>query len=393
MDEILINTSTLGNQTQPAIAALRGTQFVAVWEDLNDGNIRGQMLSPDGTKTSNEFLVNVPDKPNTKRQRPAIVETPLGFAVAWNEQLPGGVPQLKLRAFDGDTLSGPEMQVSSAQVEPLIRPAMTRLGDGGFVTVWADARADERIRAQRFGLEGEKVGAEFRANTVAGLHRVPMAAALTNGNIVVGWRARISGPLLVHFQIFDASGSPVGSERTTNIDLTHAAMASLDSGRFVITHIRQPGDGETGFDTFVPEASVFEASGASAGLRFSATTGRIQTSWPAIVPLSGGRFVLAWTELNVDAPAAGTNVMATAVLGPGRDRQSRPGQHLDRDMSGSASASQQPPARTERLSSPVWNDDSRAPAARRGAPCADGRCRSRPGASRRRMGTPADRRV
>ena len=74
MDEILINTSTLGNQTQPAIAAFRGTQFVAVWEDLNDGNIRGQMLSPDGTKTSNEFLVNVPDKPNTKRQRPAIVE-------------------------------------------------------------------------------------------------------------------------------------------------------------------------------------------------------------------------------------------------------------------------------------------------------------------------------
>ena len=42
----------------------------------------------------------------------------------------------------------------------------------------------------------------------------------------------------------------------------------------------------------------------------AATTGRIQTSWPAIVPLSGGRFVLAWTEFNVDAPAAGTNVMA-----------------------------------------------------------------------------------
>ena len=79
MDEILINTSTLGSQTQPAITGFRGTQFVAVWEDLNDGNIRGQMLSPDGTKTSNEFLVNVPDKPNTKRQRPAIVENSAGF--------------------------------------------------------------------------------------------------------------------------------------------------------------------------------------------------------------------------------------------------------------------------------------------------------------------------
>ena len=273
-------------------------------------------------------------------------------------RLPGGVPQLKLRAFDGDTLSGPEIQVSSAQVEPLIRPAMARLGDGGFVIVWADARADERIRAQRFGLEGEKAGPEFRANTVAGLHRVPMAAALTNGNIVVGWRARISGPLLVHFQIFDASGSPVGSERTTNIDLTHAAMASLDSGRFVITHIRQPGDGETGFDTFVPEASVFEASGASAGRRFSATTGRIQTSWPAIVPLSGGRFVLGWTEIERRRARCRHERHGAAVLGPRRDRQSRPGQHLDRDMSGSASASRQPPARTAETLFAAWNDDS-----------------------------------
>ena len=60
MDEILINTSTVGNQEQPAIAAFRGTQFVAVWEDREDGNIKGQMLSPSGNKTSGEFVVNFP---------------------------------------------------------------------------------------------------------------------------------------------------------------------------------------------------------------------------------------------------------------------------------------------------------------------------------------------
>ena len=67
---------------------------------------------------------------------------------------------------------------------------MARLTDGGFVIVWADKRQDERIRAQRFGFEGEKNGPEFRANTVPGLHRVPMVACLANGNIVIGWRAR-----------------------------------------------------------------------------------------------------------------------------------------------------------------------------------------------------------
>jgi hypothetical protein len=309
MDEILINTSTAGSQDQSAVAGFRGTQFVAVWEDLNDGNIKGQMLSTDGRKTSPEFLVDMPDQPNTKRRLPAIVETAAGFVVAWIEQVPGGRPQLKLRTFDADTLSGPEIQVSSAEIEPLIRPALARLNDGGFIVIWVDKRADERIRAQRFGFDGAKVGAEFRANTAAGLHRVPMVACLTDGRIAIGWRARLQPALSLHLQLFDGD-RPVGDEQATGIEITSAAMAPVDSGRFVIAHVRSAGDGEPGFETTVAQASVFEASGAFSGRRFPATAGRIQSSWPAVAPLSRERFVLAWTETNVDAPGSGTNVMA-----------------------------------------------------------------------------------
>jgi len=308
MDEILINTSTSGDQGQPAVASFRGTQFVVVWEDRGSGNIRGQMLGVNGAKTGSEFLVNFPGEPGTQRQLPAVVECGLGFAVAWHERVPGAQPQLKLRTFDQDTLSGPESQVSTAEVEPSIRPAMARLPDGGFVIVWADKRQDERIRAQRFGFEGTKNGSEFRANTVAGLHRVPMVACLVNGNIVIGWRARLPGPLLVHLQIFDANG-PVGGEQTTGLDITEVAMAALDSGRFVIAHVRSALDGEPGFEMTIAQASVFEASGAFSNIRFPATAEpRIQSSWPTLAPLAGGRFLLAWTELNVDNVAAGINV-------------------------------------------------------------------------------------
>jgi hypothetical protein len=311
MDEILINTSTSGDQGQPAIAGFRGTQFVVVWEDRGSGNIRGQTFGVNGSKSGSEFLVNFPAEPGTKRQLPAVIECGLGFAVAWIEQAAGAQPQVKLRTFDQDTLSGPESQVSTAAVEPLIRPAMARLTDGGFVIVWADKRQDERIRAQRFAFDGTKSGSEFRANTVAGLHRVPMVAGLTNGNIVIGWRARLPGPLLVHLQIFDSNG-PVGGEQTTNLDITEAAMTSLDSGRFVIAHVRSALDGETGFEMTVAQASVFEASGAFANIRFPATgPQRIQSSWPTLAPLAGGRFLLAWTQVNVDNVAAGTNVKAS----------------------------------------------------------------------------------
>jgi hypothetical protein len=309
VDEISINKSTTGNQDQPGITGFSGLQFAVVWADHATGNIKGQLLGGNAVPSSNEFTVNFPGTPGTKRQLPTIIETRLGFAVAWIEQQPGAPPQLKLRTFDQDTLSGPESQVSTAEVEPLIRPALARLPDGGFIVVWADKRKDERIRGQRYDLDGNKNGPEFRANTVAGLHRAPMVACLTNGNIVIAWRARLPGPLLVHFQIFDANG-PVGTEQTTTLNVTDIAMTALDSGRFVIAHIRSALDGEPGFDTTVAQVSVFEANGAFANIQFAATSGRIQSSWPTLVPLPGGRFLLAWTQVNVDNPAAGTNVAA-----------------------------------------------------------------------------------
>src|SRR5262245_44483481 len=300
MDEFQINTSA-GNQVQPAVAGFVGTQFVVVWEDNATGDIRGRIFGVNGNPSDNEFRVNFPGQPGTRRQLPAIVTYQLGFAVVWNERAPtpGALSQLKLRTFDQDTLSGPEIQVSSAEVEQVVRPAMARLNDGGFVVVWTDKRETERIRAQRFAIDGTKNGAEFRANTLPGLHRVPMVAALTNGNIVIGWRARLAGPLLVHFQIFNATG-PVGSEQTTQLEITEAAMTALDSGRFVIAHLRSPFDGEV-LDTWVPSASVFEASGAFANIQFPVTSAqRIQSSWPTLAPSSNGRFLVGWTELNVD---------------------------------------------------------------------------------------------
>jgi hypothetical protein len=317
------------------------------------------LLGVNAAPSDNEFIVNFPGTPGTKRQLPAIIESGVGLVAAWIEQLPGAPAQLKLRTFEADTLSGPESQVSTAEVEPLIRPALARLPDGGFVVVWADKREGERIRAQRYGLDGTKNGPEFRANTVPGLHRVPMVATLTNGNIVIAWRARLPGPLLVHLQVFDSNG-PVGAEQTTALDITEATITALDSGRFVIAHVRSALDGEPGFDTTVAQASVFEANGAFSNIRFAATSSsRIQSSSPTLVPLPGGRFLLAWTELNVDNAAAGTNVAARIFSGLGPIGQPIQVNTLTggQRFSLSAAATSGPAGETAFL---AWADDSNA---------------------------------
>jgi hypothetical protein len=358
MDEILINTDTAGDQDQPAVAGFRGTQFAVVWADHATGDIKGQMLGVNAAP-SDRFNVNFPGTPGTRRQLPAVIETNLGLAAAWIEQPPGAPAQLKLRTFAEDTLSGPESEVSTSEVEPLIRPALARLKDGGFIVVWADKRADQRIRAQRYGFDGTKNGPEFRANTAPGLHRVPMVACLTNGNTVIAWRARSPSPLLVHLQIFDANG-PVGAEQTTSLNITEAAIAPLDSGRFVIAHVRSALDGEPGFDTTVAQANVFEASGAFANIRFAATSSsRIQSSWPTLAPLPGGRFLLAWTEVNVDNAAAGTNVAARIFSSAGPIGQPIQVNTLTggQRFSLSASATSGPTGETAFL---AWADDSNA---------------------------------
>jgi hypothetical protein len=109
--------------------------------------------------------------------------------------------------------------------------------------------------------------------------------------------------------MFGASG-PVGTEQTTALDITDAAMAPLDTGRFMIAHIRSALDGETGFDTTIAQVNLFEASGTFVS-RSPATSGQnIQSSWPTLAPLPGGRCLVAWTQFNTADPGAGTNVHA-----------------------------------------------------------------------------------
>ena len=238
----------------------------------------------------------------------------MASVVAWTEQAagnPSSAPaQLKLRIFDADTLSGPEIQVSTSPVEPSIRPALARLSDGNFIVVWADKRGDERIRAQRFSQDGTRIGAEFRANTTAGLHHIPMVVCLANGDIVIAWRARIAAPLQIRFQIFNAQG-PVGGERAMPPIATAAAMVALSGGQFVIAHLNDFGKDATADNLIVVEADVFNADGSPASIHLVSTSEqRIHATWPTLAPLSGGRFLLAWVQHNVDVLPATTNVKA-----------------------------------------------------------------------------------
>jgi hypothetical protein len=137
-----------------------------------------------------------------------------------------------------------------------------------------------------------------------------MVACLASGDVVIAWRARITGPLHIRFQIFNAQG-PVGGERITEATSTAAALAALDNGQFVIAHLNDFGEDATANTLIAVEADVFNADGSPAHVHLVSTSEqRIQASWPTLAPLSGGRFLIGWVQQNVGTLPATTNVKA-----------------------------------------------------------------------------------
>jgi hypothetical protein len=316
MGDILISASA----GAPAVTAFRNIQFIAAWSDATASAINAVPLNMDGGAGGNPFLVNVATQTKPRREWPAIVECGAGFVIAWIDFAlgdPNG--NVKLRLFDADTFSpGDEIQVNVAPVDHNQPPALASLSDGGFVIVWADAQADQRIRAQRFDRSGNRNGPDFHADTTPGLHRRPIVTRLTGGNIVIGWLARITGPLQARFQIFDATAAPVGGEQVL-ASATMANMTALDDGRFVTAHVRNPGDGEV-LDKSIVQVSVFGPTGAAVGSATPVSSEQgILSDWPTLAPLPGGRFLVGWTQGPTAAGDKKPDVMATIfsdVQGP-----------------------------------------------------------------------------
>jgi hypothetical protein len=145
-----------------------------------------------------------------------------------------------------------------------------------------------------------------------------MAAGLRDGNLVIGWRARIADPLHIRFQLFNAQGATIGGEQIHNVPVTTASIAPLDSGGFVMAHVKSPDDLPNVDLRSTVQASVFRANGGFSGTTVAATTADpIQSSWPVVAALPGGRFFLGWTQLNLNASPAVTNVMARVFSSTG----------------------------------------------------------------------------
>ncbi|MEO8275338.1 MAG: hypothetical protein ABI639_03920 [Thermoanaerobaculia bacterium] len=303
--EFQINTTTVGRQDRPAVAAGGDGNFVVVWKDYDPGflhpRISGQRFDADGSAQGAEFQVTN-QAPYAPRE-PAVAVADAGeFVVIWER------PGAAATEFDvfGQRFSatanklGGEFQVNTYTPGRQRYPAVSMQTGGDFVVVWQGPAQDGSrygILGQRFDASGVRVGSEFKVNSfTASDQQHPAVAADAEGNFVVAWGSYQSDDWDIHGRRFDAAGVPRANEFQVNTFTTHQqwvpSVASDSAGNFVVAWSSAGQDAPTGFGAF---AQRFGATGERVGQEFQVNTytSNYQND-PKVAIDDSGEFVVAW---------------------------------------------------------------------------------------------------
>jgi Ca2+-binding RTX toxin-like protein len=321
--EFLVNTQSAGSQFDAKVTDLTNGGFVIAWTDqsgtlgdISGSSVKAQVFSATGGKVGPEFLVNTQTAYNqtsssiTGLTNGKFVVTWRDFAGTLGDNLESNI---KAQVFNANgTKSGGEFLVNTQTANDQTEPTTTQLANGGFVIAWRDASgtlgdsSDQSIKAQVFGADGTKTGAEFLVNTqTASLQEIPTITGLKNGGFVATW-ADFSHTLgdpfksSVKAQVFGEDGAKVGAEFLVNTQTADAqydpSVTALANGGFVITWDDYSGTlGDSSASSI--KAQVFGVYGAKQGaeLLVNTNTSGIQIR-PAVTGLANGDFVVTWQD-------------------------------------------------------------------------------------------------
>jgi VCBS repeat-containing protein len=205
------------------------------------------------------------------------------------------------------TTGSGEFQVNTTSPNIPAYPSITALNDGGFVITWHTDGQDgdsNGVAGQIYDASGSNVGSEFLVNTTRASHQTqPSITALNDGDFVIAWQSYLQDGdgYGVYAQRYDASGTNVGSEFQVNTytvsDQDETDITALNDGGFVITWRSKGQDG----DDYGVYAQRYDASGTNVGSEFQVNT--YNTSGhhnPATTALNDGGFVITWQSVGAD---------------------------------------------------------------------------------------------
>lgn len=274
--EIPANSTTAGNQREPAIAVDADGNFVVVWAGPltadPDGAISAQVFDNTGSSVISEFRVN--QATSYPQSEPAVSMDPSGnFVVVWRAQYPDGY--IYSRSFDSLGTGGSEYRVGLSAYYGS-QPDVALDQSGNFVVVWRDyyytgGSYYDIVQRRYDSGTGWDSGLVVNSDTGA-YHNDPSVSLDGTGAYIVVWgdpQQEGNGTSGVYAQRFNASGSKLGGNfhvnSSTGANEQRPDVATDGSGNFLVAWEAVPGGtppGELGSGIF---GQLFTSSGTKSG--------------------------------------------------------------------------------------------------------------------------------
>ncbi len=220
-DEVMVNTTTEGNQHDPHVAVAADGSIVVVWDsgadqDGDQRGIYGQRFDALGMAVGGEFLVN---QITAGDQNDAVVAmvADQGFVVLWEIDAAGPSGEdVRGRRFSVDAVAlGDEFAVNQITGFDQEDVAVDADAAGNFVVVWESGDdTDDIIAGRRYDVDGLSLGPEFTIDAAAtsGGRFDPDVAVAPDGSFVVVWEddAEEPGDLALFARFYDSAGVALG---------------------------------------------------------------------------------------------------------------------------------------------------------------------------------------
>ncbi len=316
-DEFGVNTEVSGDQDSPVVAVADSDRSIVVWQSAaQDGSgdgIYAQLLGADGAPDGPEFLVNATSAGN--QSDPAVAVDAAGvFTIVWTDDtLDGAGKGVFARMFgpDGAPLTG-EIPVNSYVTGDQSGPTVAANPDGGFVVAWTGAGQDGELGgvfARRFTSAGLPATGEFPVNsTTAGAQQHPAIAVDADGVITIAWDSFGSDGdgYGVYARRFDPAGSPLTAEIPVNTEIaSHQLFPSITAnaaGRFAVAWNSYNQDGD-GYGIY---AQRYDSDGSPDGAEFRVNTEiAASQSAPSLAMDAAGNLAIVWASNAQDGDGLG----------------------------------------------------------------------------------------
>jgi phosphoheptose isomerase len=323
-EEFPVNVTTEGNQTEPAVAVNSSGTFAVAWQgpgpDQEDIFLR--FIDLQNQLIPEEKLVNVSTA--GRQLYPSIALSDAGACVAaWeSREVVADVNRsfIYTRVFDSNGTGGDETIADSGEYDGRY-PDVAMNGRGGFALAWLQERTTNAIMARLFDANGVPITGPLDVSTAAITSLTRPAVAMNSaGYFVVAWDGdpnRASDDD-IYARCYDPEGTPlsepflVNTVRTGRQELPQVAIN--DANEFIVVWVHDTQDPDAATDIF---ARRFDGAGQPAGdpFQLNAYT-QDQQRYPDVALMNDGSFLAAWESNGQDGSGYGIFLHVAPAIGP-----------------------------------------------------------------------------